>query len=261
MNLPNASLLTGCARPPNCRLTRKQKEYALRKSQERLAMDLADTKQLQAVSAQLIQEDKIEAMYEQLLNAASAIMHSDVATMQVLMPERNELLLFAYKGIPPDVAKFWQHVKMGAESTCGTALKENRRIVIPDIETSDIVKSEEHRAAHRLAGIRAAQSTPLLTRSGHIVGMISTHWSRVHEPSERELRLLDLLARQAADLLERKQKEDALRKSQERLAIDLADTKKLQLVSSQLIQEDNIEAIYQEILQAATAIMHTEMGS
>ncbi len=33
--------------------------------------------------------------------------------------------------------------------------------------------------------------------------MISTHWSEPHEPSDRDLRLLDILARQAADLLER----------------------------------------------------------
>ncbi len=54
----------------------------------------------------------------------------------------------------------------------------------------------------------AAQSTPLITRSGHLIGMISTHWNIVHEPSERELNLLDVLARQAADLLERKQREE-----------------------------------------------------
>ena len=33
--------------------------------------------------------------------------------------------------------------------------------------------------------------------------MISTHWSQVHQPQEHDLRLLDVLARQAADLIER----------------------------------------------------------
>lgn len=32
--------------------------------------------------------------------------------------------------------------------------------------------------------------------------MISTHWRQEHQPAEHELRLLDLLARQAADLIE-----------------------------------------------------------
>ena len=187
---------------------RKEAEEVLRKNEERMAADLADTKLLQSISSQLIQEDNVEAIYDQLLNAATAIMHSEMATMQMLFPEKNELLLLASKGFDPEIIKYWEWVKMGAESSCGTALKKNKRIIIPDIETSEYIKSEEIRAAHRLACIRTAHSTPLITRSGVLIGMISTHWNTVHEPTERELNLLDVLARQAADLLERKQREE-----------------------------------------------------
>jgi signal transduction histidine kinase len=68
-----------------------------------------------------------------------------------------------------------------------------------------------------LSRIKSAQSSPLITRSGKLMGMISTHWKTIHEPTERELRLLDVLVRQATDLLERKQSEVALRKSEEKL--------------------------------------------
>jgi two-component sensor histidine kinase len=53
-------------------------------------------------------------------------------------------------------------------------------------------------------GIRAGQSTPLIARSGKLVGMISTHWAQPHRPPERALRTLDILARSAADLVERR---------------------------------------------------------
>jgi PAS domain S-box-containing protein len=46
--------------------------------------------------------------------------------------------------------------------------------------------------------------------------MISTHWRQPHQPTERALRLLDVLARQAADLIDRTQAESALRESEER---------------------------------------------
>jgi len=187
---------------------RKNAEEALRRNEERLAADLAETKLLQSISSQLIQEGNVQAIYEQLLNAATAIMQSEMATMQMLIPERNELLLLAFKGFDPEIIKYWEWVKKGAESTCGTALENSKRIIIPDIEVSEFINSEENRSAHRVAGIRAAQSTPLITRSGQTIGMISTHWKTIHKPTERELNLLDVLARQAADLLERKQREE-----------------------------------------------------
>ena len=61
------------------------------------------------------------------------------------------------------------------------------------------------------------QSTPLMSRWGRMLGMISTHWREPHEPLERDLRLFDLLARQAADLIERARAEQQLRESEEDL--------------------------------------------
>jgi two-component sensor histidine kinase len=47
------------------------------------------------------------------------------------------------------------------------------------------------------------QSTPLMSRGGEILGMISTHWRQPYSPQEQTLQHLDILARQAADLIER----------------------------------------------------------
>ncbi|HEV7928824.1 MAG TPA: ATP-binding protein, partial [Nitrosospira sp.] len=69
---------------------------------------------------------------------------------------------------------------------------------------------------YRVSGMRASQSTPLISREGRVVGILSTHWRDVHYLSDRELRLLDMLARQAADLIERKWAEEALRESDRR---------------------------------------------
>jgi signal transduction histidine kinase len=70
---------------------------------------------------------------------------------------------------------------------------------------------------HLEHGFRAAQSTPLISRSGRVLGMFSTHWKERRELSERELRFLDLLARQAADLIERMQGEAELRQREQQL--------------------------------------------
>jgi len=45
-------------------------------------------------------------------------------------------------------------------------------------------------------------STPLLTRGGKIIGVLSTHFRRPYRPSARTIRLIDLCARQAAEFIE-----------------------------------------------------------
>jgi PAS domain S-box-containing protein len=84
--------------------------------------------------------------------------------------------------------------------------------VTPDVEAAAV--GAAHLEEYRRSNIRAVQSTPLLSRSGQLLGMISTHWREPHQPADRALRLLDVLGRLAADLIERNQAEAALRDSE-----------------------------------------------
>ncbi|HKS70087.1 MAG TPA: ATP-binding protein, partial [Ktedonobacterales bacterium] len=186
-------------------------EEALRESEARLAAELADTQVLQTISTQLIQEGNLEALYEQILNAAIAVTHADMGSMQMLYPDRGALRLLAWKGFDPASAAFWEWVRVGEGCSCGEALRTGERVIVHDVETCDFMAGTEDLDSYHRSGIMAVQSTPLLARDGSLVGMISTHWRTPHQPSERELRLFDVLARQAADLIERKQAEDALR--------------------------------------------------
>lgn len=177
--------------------------------------ELAATRRLQDISTRLISEGDVNALYHQLLDAAIDLMHSDMASMQMLYPERSELRLIAWKGFAASSAAYWEWVGAGSGSTCGEALRTRGRVIVSDIETCAFVGGrdlEEYRAS----GLRAVQSTPLVSRSGQALGMISTHWRAPHRPSEHELRLFDVLARQAADLIERAQTEARLRDSEAR---------------------------------------------
>jgi PAS domain S-box-containing protein len=68
------------------------------------------------------------------------------------------------------------------------------------------------------AGIRAAQSLPLISRSAALLGMVTTYWREPHELSATEVRSLDVLARLAADFIERLRVEEARWENQQRLA-------------------------------------------
>jgi PAS domain S-box-containing protein len=86
---------------------------------------------------------------------------------------------------------------------------------VPDIEACDTMAGTADLNALRRLDIRAAQSTPLVSRSGRLLGMITTYWRKPHHLTDCKLQALDVLARQAADLVERNEAEAALRKSRE----------------------------------------------
>ncbi len=193
-------------------------EEALRESNAHLEAELVDIKLLQSISAELLPENNTQELYEKIIDAAMKIMHSDYASMQMLYPERGkggELRLLAFRGFSLEAAKFWEWVGTdSAGSTCGETLRTGKRVIIPDVEKCDYMQGTEDLAMFLQTDIRACQTTPLYSRSGNLVGMISTHWHNPHQPSERDLRLWDILARQAADLIDRKKAEEALRESE-----------------------------------------------
>ncbi|MEO7134095.1 MAG: GAF domain-containing protein, partial [Vicinamibacterales bacterium] len=178
-----------------------------------LAQELAGTKLLQSISTQLIADQPIETLYECLAAAAAALLRSDFASMQMLVPTRNdgELRLLSHRGFSDEAAQNWAWVPRDAASSCGAAMRALDRVIVPDVEQCDFLRGTQSLRAHLDAGIRAAQSTPLFARDGRLVGMLSTHWRQPHVPPERALLLLDILARQAADVLERRRAETALR--------------------------------------------------
>jgi GAF domain-containing protein len=183
---------------------------------EKLDSGVDETLRLQEISTLLIQENNVNALYDRVLEAAIGLTSADFGSMQAFDPERDELRLLTHKGFHPESAKFWEWVRLDAACTCGMALHSGTRIVVPDVEACDVMQGTSDLESYRRSGIRSVQSTPLLSRSGRLLGMISTHWRQPHQPAERTLRLLDVLARQAADLVERSQAEVALRQSEER---------------------------------------------
>lgn len=186
--------------------------------------DPSDIDLLHSICIELIGEQDLEALYGKVVDAAVSISGSQFGTMQLLCPHEHpsghggELQLLCSRGLSPEAVGFWQWVSPAAYSSCTMALKLGQRAIIPDFEQWEDIAGTADLLAFRSAGIRSAQTTPLMSRNGNLLGMISTHWSTPHQPSERDLRLLDILARQAADLLERTMAEEALRAREQELA-------------------------------------------
>ena len=188
---------------------------ALQQRESELAGELADARSLHEVSVELIAEHDDQALYTKIIDTACAIMHSQFASMQMLHG-KSRLQLLGHRGFSASAASGWKWVDANCRTACGQALDAGHRVVFSDVRTMTDLLGPELLAVYEETGIVAIQTTPLKSRTGRIVGMLSTHWSYPHEPSEHELRLLDILARIAADLIERRQSELSLRDSDRR---------------------------------------------
>ena len=213
---------------------------------------LSDVDLLHKISVALINEQDRLELYGKIVEAAMAVTGAQFGTMQLLCPPDDpsghggELQLLAHRGLQPHSVGFWQWVSPAAYSSCTLALKFGQRAIVSDFEAWDEIAGTPDLAAFRQAGIRSAQTTPLLSRSGKLLGMISNHWSQPHQPSERDLRMLDIIARQAADILERTIAEETLRQLNETLEVRVEErSRELMASEDQVRQLQKMEAIGQ----------------
>ena len=212
----NETLLVSSVRQHELTEEAEKAQAALRQSEARLAKELVATQRLHEISTQLIHEESVTALQQQILDAGVAIMGADMASLQVVDESTDALRLLAWRGFGADFSKIFELVGPDRKTCCSAARQVGRRVIVPDVETCELFVGTSALDDHLSVGIRALQSTPLISRRGQILGVISTHWRQAHEPSDNELRLFDVLARQAADLIERSRAEHALREANRR---------------------------------------------
>jgi len=136
-------------------IERKNIETVLSARETQLAAELADTRLLREISAQLIEPGDEEALYAKIVDAVAVIMRSDFATMQILSNEpQGELRLLASRGLTPEGMKLWEWVRPDTESTCGQALRTGKRAIASNVETCDFLAGTGGMAALLDAGIR-----------------------------------------------------------------------------------------------------------
>jgi GAF domain-containing protein len=178
-----------------------------------LASDLVAMTRLHQLSTRLIQAGELNALLGEIIETAIDLTRANKGNIQLF--QGGVLRIMEQRGFDSRFLDYFNQVEHG-KAACGTALQRKERVIIEDVATSPIFAGTTALDVMLAAEARAVQTTPLVNRSGWILGMISTHYSMPQRPSERDLRLLDLLARQAADLIERNQNEQALRESEER---------------------------------------------
>ena len=205
-------------------------ERDLRESREQLKRDLGSMDLLRNVGILYIHEGNLQPVLSEVVNAAIAITQADFGNIQMADPATSRLKIQASHGLPDWWVEYWNSSGAG-QGACGAAQKKGGRVIVEDIEKSEIFAGTAALEVQLRAGIRAIQSTPVISRDGKLLGMFSTHFREPHRPDERQCAMLDLLARQTADIIERAESGAALQREME-IRTFLADSARLLLESA-----------------------------
>jgi PAS domain S-box-containing protein len=184
-------------------------DISARKQAEALiAADLRDMTRLNQLSNRLVREGSdFDRNLNAVVDTAIAITGAEKGNLQLIDPTTRVLTIAAQRGFGEPFLKFFASVCDDA-AACAAAMRSGERVIVEDVRESEIFAGQLSKDVLIDADVCAVISTPLVAITGNLLGIISTHFAKPHRPSERELHLMDLLARQAADYLERKRADE-----------------------------------------------------
>lgn len=194
-------------------LERARLQRELAASERRLAIEVEDLRRLHELSFKLAEISEVHAVLDETLRVAAVLVSSETGTVQVREDDAS-LSMVAFIGFDDAFARRFHSVGGGDATTCVTALTHRKRVIVEDV-TCDPVYADFAKDVEQYK-VRGAVSTPLLDSAGEVSAMFTLYWREAHQPSERELRLLDLCAGIAARHLERNAAADAVRIRDER---------------------------------------------
>lgn len=133
----------------------------------------------------------------------------------VLILDAGRLRHAMAPSLPEDYCRGIDGVEIGpAVGSCGTAAFRGEQVVVPDIAADPLW--ENYRALALKHELAACWSTPILSRSGDVLGTFAIYSRRPQTPTEEELRQSEAFSQIASVAIERERAESALDESERR---------------------------------------------
>ncbi len=201
--------------------SRKAMESALQASQQQLTQEVSVLTELHQMSLAVVSARNFENAAEEILRTAVKLLHADLGYIGLVEEDGTAVHIVSQHGFPTEMRELLVRLTENTETPSGRAFRAGSRITVTDVETDKAFESYRQTALD--AGFRAEQSTPLINSSGSVMGLLCTYCRQPHKFTQREERILDILARQASVLLERLDVERQLKRmtsSLERLVED-----------------------------------------
>lgn len=182
---------------------------------ERDRKELSAIRRMYDLSTRPVSEDNLAEIMDEILDTVIWLTGADMGNLHLLDEREGVLKNAVSRGFDPvsvAVIRSMNNVK----PACGAALKRRERVIVRDVGKSSLFAGTAIRDVLLAAGVRSVQSTPLITREGRLVGVLSTHYRKPKRADKVDLHFVDLLAGQAADIIEQVKARQELRASEEK---------------------------------------------
>ena len=189
---------------------RKRTEQELAAAKDRLAADLEAMTRLQKISGTFVREGETPA-FAGVVESAVAIARATKGDMVLFDTSSGKFSMAAHYGFERPLLDFWTGDQTDAFSA---VLKRGQRVIVEDVALTSALNPIARDVLLK-AGVRGLQVTPVLSRSGELLAALTTYYQTVRRTDERAFQPLYLLARQAAEVIERAQADANLRSAYE----------------------------------------------
>jgi two-component sensor histidine kinase len=188
-------------------------EPRLSENERVLTAEVEDLKLIHALSLRLADANTLSDVLLDVLQTAANLVDARLGSVQLLTPE-GKLGMIGQVGFGDSILDQFAFVSLEDCSTCAVALQRRSRVIVHDLRAD--ADFSEIAASLRSYGAVGAVSTPVLDKIGKVLAMISVYWLDEHEPTDRELRALDLCAELAGRHVERSVAAGTLRDREQR---------------------------------------------
>lgn len=166
----------------------------LARLRDELESQRSDLKRFHDLSVHLSSNLELQRLLNDILTSIAALQKTDLA-MLLLLPERSSktLQVTTFAGFTAEQIKSFGDLP-------ASFFSPEHRVLIEDIDKSGTYFPFVDAADQ--VGFRSVFSTPIVNTRGEALGVVVTFFRKPHSPSDRQSRLVELYARQAANALD-----------------------------------------------------------
>ncbi len=170
-------------------------------SHDELAIQVESLTALHDLAMRLGGISELEPALQAILDTAVEGLGASFGLLWLHDAHTGALVTHANHGFSPEALGAFTRIMPGpGGGSAGNAFARRCRWTIEDTEAD--AAFAPFRESARRAGFRSVHSTPIVTRTGELLGVISVHYRQPHATVQRDTQLADVCARHAADAIE-----------------------------------------------------------